>query len=206
LGLTGQPSSAEMVFIMSGYRWVEVALLFQVSGVPAFRESRPFDMARQYELAVLTAPVASESEMAAFLSASWTLTIRTLMVPERASEYDSVPTLGADAPLFPLAGGVSKTCGIGSVFPPAVAVALGDGAGATGVCAISTDEAGVGTLAAVDGAAGPCATDGAALAAGAGVGADQAGESEAAVREAREMTSVATSAVVFRIEFTVCLS
>jgi hypothetical protein len=86
LGLTGQPSSAEMVFIMSGYRWVEVALLFQVSGVPAFRESRPFDIARQYELAVLTAPVASVSEMAAFLSANWTLTIRTLMVPDRASE------------------------------------------------------------------------------------------------------------------------
>jgi hypothetical protein len=110
--------------------------------------------------------------------------------------------------LFPLGGGVSKTCGIGSVFPPAVADALGVGAGAAGVCAFSMDGAGVGTLAAVDadGAAGPCATDGAALAAGAGVGADQAGESEAAVREAREMTSVATSAVVFRIEFTVCLS
>jgi hypothetical protein len=139
-----------MVSLMSGYRCVEVALPFQVSVVPAFNESRSFDIALRYELAVLTAPEAPVSEIAVFLSANWTWTIRTFTVPNLASLQDSVPALRAGAPLSLLGGGVYKTCGVGSVFPAAVADALGMGAGAASVCALPTDGADVGTRAAVD--------------------------------------------------------
>jgi hypothetical protein len=114
------------------------------------------------------------------------------MTPDRASEYDSVPTFGADAPLFPVGGGESKKCGIGPVSPPDNAEALGVRAGA-GVAG-----AAVAVGAAVTAA---CVTPGAVVTAGAGAGADHAGEIVTAGMDAKDMTSVATSAVFFRSEF-----
>ncbi len=47
MGLGVHPSSPAIVFIMSGYRCVEVALLVRLSTVATVIDSRPLDMAFQ---------------------------------------------------------------------------------------------------------------------------------------------------------------
>ncbi|WP_232083917.1 hypothetical protein [Arthrobacter sp. SO5] len=65
---------------------MEVALLDLFSTVATLIDSLPFDMACQYSLLVAIAARASDSGIAAFRSASWTITNLTLMSPPRARE------------------------------------------------------------------------------------------------------------------------
>ena len=61
-------------------------MLDRVSTVSTLMDSRPFDIACQYSLLVWIAARASASGMAAFVSASWTMTSFTLISPLRAME------------------------------------------------------------------------------------------------------------------------
>jgi hypothetical protein len=170
-------------------------------------------MSAQYERAVFTAVMTAASEMAACLSANCTFTTRTLMVPLRATEYASVDTFGPEEPLPPAGGGVWKTCGIGSAAgPPGPAVAVGAGVGG-GAVVVGAGVGGgavvVGAGALLAGAVGVGALVAGVAGVAAGIGAGDvwahAGELTAG-NEARERASAAISAVLFRIEFTVCLS
>ena len=82
---------------------------------------------------------------------------------------------------------------------PGAGAAVAVGAGAAEVVAVAVGE---GVAVAVAGAVGVAD----AVDVGAGAGAARAGESVTAVSEARVTTNAVNSAVVFRIEFTFCLS
>ncbi|MDP9984560.1 hypothetical protein J2W14_003986 [Pseudarthrobacter oxydans] len=98
----------------------------------------------------------------------------------------------------------STVAGAGTVVGDAV-VAVGPGAGVAAAVAV-----GAGATAAVDVGSGVAVDVGAAVAdavdVGVGAGSARAGESVTAVSEARVTTNAVSSAVVFRIEFTFCLS
>ncbi|WP_168709285.1 hypothetical protein [Arthrobacter sp. PAMC25564] len=150
--------------------------------------------------------MASESEMVAFLSANWTFTILTLITPARASEYASVAIFRAEAPLLPVGGGDSKVwtdVGAPPVFS-AGAVGVGVGAGIAGVASTGVVVEGVGAaVVSVAGfGVGTGVAAGAGVTVGAGVGSAQAGDIATTGSDPREMTSAASSAAVFRIEFT----
>ncbi|MDZ4089905.1 MAG: hypothetical protein U1D68_01685 [Arthrobacter sp.] len=200
---------------------MEVALLDLFSTVSTLMDSLPFDIACQYSLLVLIAARASASGMVAFLSASWTITSFTLISPLRAREYASVAAECCSAPFVPCPSRPWLEVGL---LPPTTSVNSGSGevrvcdstvageaADAVGTGDGVADAVAGGRGVAVDVGVGEAVADvvvGVAdvVAGGRGVGLARAGESVTVVSEARVTTNAVSSAVVFRIEFTFCLS
>lgn len=95
--------------------------------------------------------------------------------------------------------GAAKVCASAVAAGAVVSAGLGTGdAAGTGVAVVAEEPAADGVAVAVG--------VGEAVEAGAGVVSARAGESVTAVSEARVTTNAVRSAVVFRIEFTFCLS
>lgn len=99
------------------------------------------------------------------------------------------------------------------LVPPTTSVRTGESPGAAGAVDAVVDGAagvagasGTGEAVVVVAPVGAGAGEAVAVAVGAGSGSAHAGELVTAGREAKERTSAARSAVVFRIEFTFCLS
>ncbi|WP_346925030.1 hypothetical protein [uncultured Arthrobacter sp.] len=144
------------------------------------------------------------------------MTSFTLMSPRREIEYASVELFRAVMPLGPVGSGVSNVWSINGLSPDASEytelLCVDSGPATTGAVAESEvgGDTGVGAAVAAGEPAGAGADVGVAAGDEVGVGAaDGSANAEAsgtAVSEARVTTSAAISAVVFRIEFTWCLS